>query len=171
MLWATIFDGGTATQRYAMRTDLFMRSGGWNTAIEGWNDIELGTRLLMLKPKVVKAAGKPTIEYFAHVDSITGANFISGADKWEGALDAIESNVGSSRYRRWVNLRRALLAGTYAMEEGMLGLPGENARSTRLLSRALASEKSPFYRGLMRLCFRRKRSGKRALSPLLRLVC
>ncbi len=47
----SLFHGSTATQRYMARTSLFRRAGLWNEEIKYWDDIELGARLLALKPR------------------------------------------------------------------------------------------------------------------------
>ena len=63
--------------------------------------------------------------------------------------------------KRYVNLRRALLAGDYARE-------GDKAASDRLLSCALAQEQCPFYRALLRFARTYVAAGHRGCARLLR---
>lgn len=162
-LWHNIMNGSMATQRYAARTSLIRKAGGWDTSIRGWNDIELGARLLRLNPVMLKLAGDPTVEIFQQNESITGTGFTQGAGRWEKSLDAIEAILTAPRHRRWVRLRRAHLAGLYAAE-------GSHTLSQDLLKATLAAEPSPLYRSLLRatcaLTARKIRGALRLFRPL-----
>ncbi len=140
-LWHDIMNGGMATQRYAARTSIIRKAGGWNTSIHGWNDIELGARILRLSPTMMKLRGAPTVEIFQQCESITGTGFTQGAGNWEASLDAIEATLDTARHRRWVHLRRTHLAGLYASE-------GSPALSNKLMASTLSTERCPFYRML-----------------------
>jgi len=161
-VWHCLMHGGMGTQRYAARTALFRRAGGWNNDIPGWNDIEIGMRMLMLDPSIEKLYGPVTVDVMRQEVSITGTDFSSTPGKWETSLDAIEKTLGpSTRRRRRVNLRRALLAGDYAREKN-------RTESDRLLRRALSSERCPFYRALFRLARAYVSVGGRGGARLLR---
>lgn len=123
-----------STQRYAVRTDLIRQAGGWNESMTGWDDYELGIRLL-LKASTVKACPniKP-VEVYAQAESLTGTNFSHAPEKWEHALDECErtlSDAGISQARNWCDMRRAILAGHYRRE-------GSAHLAQRLLDKALA---------------------------------
>jgi glycosyltransferase involved in cell wall biosynthesis len=161
-MWHCIMHGSMATQRYAAHTTLFRRAGAWNAEIMGWNDIELGARLLTLHPQLLKLHGEPTVEVRQQRESITGIDFSSTAAKWERALQAIQQTVTTRRHKRYVDLRRALLSGNYAAE-------GNNAEASRLLTAVVTAEPCPFYRLLYRFAHtytaHHGRAGARLLRP------
>lgn len=159
--WHNIMHGSMATQRYAVRTELIRRAGGWNTAIRGWNDIELGARLLSLNPRIMKLQGSPTVDVMQQAVSITGTDFTRGAGKWEESLAAISATLATPRTRRWVRLRRAHLAGLYA-SEGSGNLAGD------LMKRTLEEEPSWLYRRLLTLTARLTGRGIRGALTLMR---
>ncbi len=163
ILWWNIFHGSMATQRYVATTELFRRVGGWNPDCRGWDDMELGHRILAMNPKIVKLAGKPTVNIIITDDSITGTNFSAKSALWEHALDLVESTLQSEdRFmRRALNLRRAVLAGDYRKE-------GAVNESRRLLSEILAKEPSAYHRLLYRIAVVYKGLGLPGISHLLR---
>lgn len=161
-LWHCVMHGSTGTQRWAARSELVRRAGGWNRDIMGWNDIELGCRMLLTRPAIIKTEDKePTVDIYSQEQSITGTDFVSGAAKWERSLDAIEASMPGRRLKRYANLRRALLAGDYARERA-------REESDRLLSVALSKEKCPFHRMLLRFARRYVACGLRGCARLMR---
>lgn len=162
-IWHCSMHGSMGTQRYAARTELFRRAGEWNPKILGWDDIELGARMLLLNPKIKKIQGPITVEVYQQEISISGVNFSHAPQKWETALDAMERTFSANRrHRRYINLRRALLAGNYTRESS-------HNHSHRLLHTALAKEPCPFYRALMRLACAYTGAGGRGAARLLRI--
>lgn len=159
--WRCLFNGMMATQRYAARTELMRRVGGWNESSLAWDDIELGTRLLARNPKVVALKGPVTVEIVAQECSITGLRFSESPERREHTIELIEENMPGRRYRHWVSLRRMLLAGCYAREGAM-----EDAR--RFRAYALAKERCPFYRLLMRMAYHYTAAGGRGAALILR---
>lgn len=160
-LWHCVMHGSMGTQRWASKTGLVRKAGCWDPSILGWDDIELGARMLLLSPRIMRLDGPVTVDVFSQEISITGTDFASGAHKWEKSLDAIERSMPDRRRKRYVNLRRALLAGDYARE-------GDQAASDRLLSSALAQEPCPFYRALLRFARTYVAAGHRGCARLLR---
>lgn len=158
--WHNIMHGSLATQRYAARTSLFRHAGGWNPEVRGWDDIELGLRILSGNPKILKLTGEPTVIWRAHKDSISRQDFASQSDVWEHALEVMRAE-SHPRLRRYVGLKVAILAGDYAKE-------GESAKASALLSRLLAEEPSAGSRVLLRLAYALQRSGLRGVARLLR---
>ena len=160
--WHNIMHGALATQRYAARTSLFRRAGGWNPEVRGWDDIELGLRLLSENPEILKLKGEPTVIWRAHKDSISRQDFASQSDVWEHALEVMRSESESKpRLRRYVGLKGAILAGDYAKE-------GESAKASALMSRLLAEERSVGSRLLLRVAYTLQHSGLRGVARLLR---
>lgn len=164
-LWANLQFGSMSTQRYAARTDFFRKAGGWNPDCRGWDDIELGQRILMMNPLIRKAKGPSTVTIIATTDSITGLDFSSKAEVWEHALDLMEESADNGKYpvklTRMIRLRRAILAGDYRHE-------GDIVASGRLLASLLASEPSLFYRILYRLASAYRGIGLHGIARILR---
>ena len=119
--------------RYVASTDLLRKTGGWDESLSGWDDYELGVRLLMAARSVVSinSSGEPTIRVNFTEESITGIGFADNPAKWERALDAVERDLAAEcpRMLGWVDYRRAVLAAEYARE----GNP-ENAARLRALA-------------------------------------
>lgn len=158
--WHNIMHGSLSTQRYAARTELFRRAGGWNPEVRGWDDIELGLRILSGNPKILKLTGEPTVIWRAHKDSISRQDFASQSDVWEHALEVMRAE-SHPRLSRYVGLKGAILAGDYAKE-------GESAKASALMSRLLAEEPSVGSRLLLRIAYVLQRSGLRGVARLLR---
>ncbi len=109
-----------STQRYVARTELVRHVGAWNESVRGWNDYELGVRLLLESEKIVKlnAGNKPTVKINFTCESITGTSFSTDCDKWEHSLDLIEHTL-KERFQKalpWIGYRRAVLAADYLRE-------------------------------------------------------
>lgn len=171
VIWDNLFYGSMSTLRYVARTELFRRAGGWNPDCRGWDDVELGLRILLLSPGIVKLKGQPTVRIVHTADSITGDSFSGKTSVWEHALDLMETTVldltdadapeKRRRVSRYINFRRALLAGDYRRE-------GAAADSRRLLRLSLDKEPSLFYRQLNRLATVYRGLGLPGISRLLR---
>lgn len=159
-LWHCILHGSFATVRYAARTKLFRLAGGWNPDDLGWDDIELGTRLLLLNPSMHKVQGDITVNVICRVNSMTGEAFSPSAERWEGSLDRIEKSLDYAGLPTdVVDLRRAHLAGLYAAE----GNPEEAIR----LIRKVKERYHGFRRVLMDFAFRYTALGGRGLGILM----
>lgn len=113
-LWYNLIHGSMATLRYCAKTELFRKAGGWNEQISVWDDMELGVRLLLLKPRVVKIEGKPRVHFDISPFSISSMTLDS--NRAELSLDSIEKalhEAGRDDMLRWVDLRRVQLAADY----------------------------------------------------------
>lgn len=119
-----LFRGCLSTQRYIARTSLFHTVGGWDESLSGWDDYELGTRLLMHTSAILQLSGSPTVTTFQQEESITGLNFSAHPERWERSLDTIRNHFLSlpgsdSRRRRWLDwldARCMILAAAYEQE-------------------------------------------------------
>ena len=137
-----------STEHYAVKTSLIKEIGGWNEKLKGWDDYELGVRILVKRPKSIYlpdgAGGSLVRPRFTPV-SITGFLFSPTPEKWETALDCIEDTLRQSCPEAlcWVGFRRSVLAGLYARE-------GATADAMRLLA---AAPRKGFNRFYARLCF------------------
>ena len=98
---------------------------GWNIDLPGWNDWELGLRLLLASPRVAYLGGpsRVTINHNG-ADSITGTEFHSRHGQWERVIDIMRNEVLSSnlkaehklRFMRLLEYRRMVLAAQYERE-------------------------------------------------------
>ncbi len=61
MRYRHTFNSVLSTARYAIKTSLIRKAGGWDNSLPVWNDYELGMRLLMLDPKIKRLHGKCTV--------------------------------------------------------------------------------------------------------------
>lgn len=77
-----------ATQRYAVRTDLVRRAGGWAEDLTMGDDVEMGMRLLAHNPVVHYDKGEPTVLINYSGDSITAATDIG---RYMQAMERIRS--------------------------------------------------------------------------------
>jgi len=120
-----ILHGQLATQRYAVRKDFFASTDMWNINLPGWNDWELGMRLLLDNPRVAFTAGRPRVIINHNgADSITGTEFHSRHGQWEHVIDIIINEVRCSRlktrhkvrFERLLEYRRLVLAAHYERE-------------------------------------------------------
>ena len=120
-----ILHGQLATQRYAVRREFFDSTDGWNINLPGWNDWELGLRLLLANPHVTFLGGRPHIIINHNgADSITGTEFHSRQGQWEHVIDIMINEVRCSRlkakhkqrFERLLNYRRLVLAAQYQRE-------------------------------------------------------
>lgn len=121
-----------STQRFVGRTSMVRDCGAWNPACARWNDLELGTRLLLGKPKVRKvAAAFPPVRVHQTAISITGTSYYDDELRCENTLDIIEPQLrGHKDAQRWLKARRAILAAHYARE-------GHHDAATRLMREVL----------------------------------
>jgi len=120
-----ILHGQLATQRYAVRRDFFDSTDGWNIELPGWNDWELGLRLLLARPVIAYMGGKSRITVnHSGTDSITGTEFHSRQGQWEHVIDIMLLEVRCSqlkhkhklRFERLLHYRRLVLAAQYQLE-------------------------------------------------------
>ena len=120
-----ILHGQLATQRYAVRREFFASTDGWNINLPGWNDWELGLRLLLANPKVAYMGGKSRVIINHNgADSITGTEFHSRQGQWEHVIDIMKNEVRCSllkpelklRHERLLEYRRLVLAAQYQRE-------------------------------------------------------
>ena len=114
-----------ATQRYAVRREFFAATDGWNINLPGWNDWELGLRLLLARPQVAYLGGKSRIIINHNgADSITGTEFHSRHGQWENVIDIMKNEMRCSQLKHKVRLRlerlleyrRMVLAAQYERE-------------------------------------------------------
>ena len=131
--------GVLSTLRYMVRTDFIMEAGGWNADILKWDDLELGVRLLLNNPKVVRRTGNALVDVYFTEQSITGTTYASGEGKWERTLDEVQTllDAHESTCSQWIDYRRADLAATYYLEN-------RKDLASRLMAQATLNARNPF---------------------------
>lgn len=168
-----------ATQRYAVRRAFFERTGGWNPDLPGWNDWELGVRLLLHEPRIAFMDGDIDIDVIhSGKDSITGTEFHSRHGQWEHVIDVVEqclkntSLPNTRRYCRLLDYRRIVLAAQYHRE-------GHQELATPLLEAAYESLRSSYgnsvwwrvvVKPVLHRLYGRIVAGKRGSARIARLV-
>lgn len=165
ILFNHIFHASFSTQRYAIKTEFIRQAGGWNNNLPGWNDFELGIRLLLKSPCVTHIEDGTCVNVFAQENSITGLDYSSSPHKWECALDSCSSillNANEKRAATWIEVRRCILAGSYARE-------GDKQSGQRLLAEVLHRTHSAKRRLLFRFIYRYVKLGGRGVAYLAKL--
>ncbi len=165
-LFAHVFHAVLATQRFVAETALVVESGGWNELLGGWNDWELGVRLLAGCDSVAGADLGDTVIEYRQSSSITGNGFSDNPERWERALDAADEMLaerGMIRQRRWVEMRRVILAGCYRRE-------GAVDHSRRLMREVCGRHRSVGRRWLYRLVCAYVSHGGRGVAEISKIV-
>lgn len=152
----SLMHGSMSTQRYAARTELIRRVGGWNPAISYWDDIELGARLLALDPQICHAGKEITVDVYPGADGITGTRFCDHTPQALAALDAIRSTLGP-KYGCYIDLKTIILAADCARE----GSP-DGSR----LKRKVLEINASFW---LRLAYLYQRAGGRGTARIFRM--
>lgn len=176
-----ILHGQLATQRYAIRREFFTATDGWNIDLPGWNDWELGLRLLLANPHVAFMDRKHRIIINHNgADSITGTEFHSRRGQWEHVIDIMINEVRCSRlkavhkrrFERLLNYRRLVLAAQYERE-------GHSASAKPLCQQAYHALRDSYHDNRLwrwlvapatRWLFARIAAGKRGSARLARLL-
>lgn len=176
-----LLHGQLATQRYAVRREFFASTDGWNINLPGWNDFELGLRLLLARPNVAYSSGDSQIIINHNgADSITGTEFHSRKGQWEHVLDIMKNEVRCSqlkathktRFERLLEYRRMVLAAQYERE-------GHSESAKPLCNKAYQALRDSYGNNrrwrwcvapITRRLFARIASGKRGSARIARLL-
>ncbi len=161
LLFRHTFNAILSTQRYAARKTIFERAGLWDTTVMGWNDYELGMRILMLSPKITRIDDLTSLTVISRAESITGTAYSAIPEKWEHSLDLCEATLLANGYDNTaIQLRRIVLAALYRREK--------SPESSRLLHQVLESELRLLQRLLFRFAFLYTAAGGRGIHLILR---
>lgn len=148
-LFNHIFGASVSTSRFVADAGLVRRVGGWDTRLKGWDDYELGLRLLLQHPVIVRLDGQPTVINHAQEQSLTGTAYSHHPERWEQSLQLMRSHVAdNARHRFWVDARTAVLAADYAAEARTLPTAAERrtaARAAQRLRATLPARAVPVY--------------------------
>ncbi|MDE6557296.1 MAG: glycosyltransferase family 2 protein [Duncaniella sp.] len=142
-LFHHIFRASLSTQRIVASTRLYREAGGWDEDLDGWNDFEIGVRLILARPKMMSLGGDPTVVGLSQAESITGTSFSAHPQRWEKSLWKIRQILEKSDFApeavRWVDGRAMVLAAQYDSESP----EGSSPLSESLRSRVEALTDSP----------------------------
>ena len=158
IVYNNLMHSSFATQRYMARTDLFRRAGAWLPGARLFDDVELGMRLLALKPTVVHAGSDITVDVFVSEDSISAASH-ADISHMDVAVDAIESRLPDNQ-RHWVDLRRLIILAC----EGA-GDPAASRRAADIIAATPLPR-----RWLWRLFYNYSRMGGRGVARIYRFI-
>ena len=150
-------------QGHILKKRFLEQCGGWKKPIKVWDDLELGMRLLINKPKVSYIPEILALIY-SQEESITGRDFSSKAGEWESILEVMENemdlhpNDSQRRIKRILNYRRAILAAHYYREgnrEAAEKLFKETTKGKTIMERTLLNFAYKYtgwgYRGAWRI--------------------
>lgn len=164
LAWHSLMHGSLSTLRYCARTELFRSAGGWCERLGTWDDIELGCRLLCLRPHVMKLQGDTGVVVHYSAESVSGPSYAASMEKALMALREIEKSYAALGPLSHVRLKQVILAAD-CVRDGRQDAAG-------LLADALAAERSFVNRLVYRAayCFRIAggRGAARLFKPLLR---
>jgi len=162
-----LFHGCMSTLRFAVSTDLIRSVGGWDERLRGWDDYELGIRLLMAARTVVRLPLSPdTVQIYPQEESITGTAYSPDPAKWEGALDISAGSLragGRGDLVRWIDVRRVILAGEYCRE-------GRHDLADSLMAKVLDGAPGAWHRAVYGMLYRYFINARRGVSQLARLL-
>lgn len=122
-----IYHSILSTQRYIVRREFLISAGAWNEELPGWNDMELGVRLLLLNPRIVSIIDCIPVHIYSQAESITGCDYASKSHLWELSLDHAEQAVRqvAPPYMQSIltllEYKRLTLAGLYTLEGSSKG--------------------------------------------------
>lgn len=134
-----IFTSTLATQRYAVRRSLLNAAGLWDESVKAWNDIELGFRLLLLKPEIITVPGSPSVTVYSQVRSITGVSVGNRAAACHHAINCMrQAALKASRtdLLTWLDVKEIILAAELRQE-------GATDEARKLLDNILARTPAP----------------------------
>ena len=162
-MFSHLFRASLGTARMVARTGLVRRVGGWDENLLGWDDFELGVRMLLTSPRLHDLGGKPTVLTYATPGSLTGRSFTAHPERWEPSLEAIRRDMertGRPDLLKWVDGVSMILAAQYARE-------GSETLSARLYDAVMARTRHP---RRMALIYRHNRLFGRLTWPLVRVM-
>lgn len=105
-----------STQRFAARTEVIRAVGGWEEDYNGWEDWNLGVRLLLHTSKIHWIKRPPLATQYLHENTLTARKDRNGLEGFHQALLATRRDIelsqhkNSLRYQRFVIYRQVLLA-------------------------------------------------------------
>ena len=113
-LFNNIAHASFATQGYLAKTELFRKAGKWNKVLKRGQDIELGNRLLRLKPKLAFIENH-YVDVFDQPESISNKQSVHSLIE---SFEIIRSNFPNKK-RHWVDLQILLRVALAERKRGV----------------------------------------------------
>lgn len=116
-----LVQGLMSTQAYALKTRFLRRAGGWDVSLGGWDDWELGLRLLLNNPQI-KVDKESRADLRVQENSISGMSYAHRYGDWENTVHIMEQRVremapaNMDHILRMLAYRKAILASSYKYE-------------------------------------------------------
>lgn len=115
-----ILTGMLSTQSIALTTDFIRRIGGWDESLTTWDDWELGTRILLARPRLIWMKHTAFHRIYQHAESLTGTNFSGRIESIWQAIQAIQAQCENrhelTAARAALTARKILLAAQVQRE-------------------------------------------------------
>lgn len=133
-----LVQGLMSTQAYALKTKFLRQAGGWDVSLGGWDDWELGLRLLLNNPRI-KVDTESRADLRVQENSISGMSYAHRYGDWENTVHVMEQRVremapaNMDHILRMLAYRKAILASSYKYE-------GYEGAAEELLDEALDCE-------------------------------
>lgn len=163
LCWNNLFEGNFATQRWAAETELVRRAGAWDPEVKLWNDIELGSRLLAMNPRIEHLGPEVTVTVYPQEVSISSDNDGNYLQRMEKSLERIEHTLAPGR-KIWSEYVRMIAAGNMRRS----GHSDSRAAAISLAKEVLGRTPSLRHRLLLRTVYNFRRRGGRGQNHILR---
>lgn len=135
MEFFNVFKSCMGTLRYAARTELFRQAGGWTEGLGVADDVELGSRIIALKPKAMRIDNRLLVAGNATDGSIMTES--PAVEQYLQAMEKVKSVLEPSK-RHWVDLQEILMLRTWGASHPIsAGKVDDILRRTRGLRKRL----------------------------------
>ncbi len=104
-----LFHCTLGTQRYAAKTELVRRVGGWHEDYRVWEDWNLGLRMLLETSQVVWIKTPPQVKIHLHADSLSGYRYAPHSQDILKAISCAHADVEASNHPDKKRLHKLLI--------------------------------------------------------------
>ncbi len=104
-----IIHGTLSTQRFAARTQLIREVGGWQEEYNGWEDWNLGIRLLLHTSHIHWLHGSPVATVYLHENTLTARTHLAGYKHFHQAVRHSLHDIRQSQHPRKLRLERLVI--------------------------------------------------------------
>ena len=146
-----------ATQNYMAKTSLFNEAGGWDNRIKVGQDIEIGSRLLKLKPNLLLIKNH-FIDVYETPLSITNSTK-NGMREMKYTLDKIRGTFPKDK-NHWIDLQLIIKAASW----------GKDDPDSPEIVKEILNKTSPRRRWLWRLFYLYQLNGGRGVARIYSLL-
>ncbi len=104
-----LFHCTLGTQRYAAKTELVRRVGGWHEDYRVWEDWNLGLRMLLATSRIVWIKTPPQVKIHLHADSLSGYRYAPHSQDILQAINRAHADVEASNHAHKNRLHKLLV--------------------------------------------------------------